>query len=153
VIIQVKKVSRRGSHYVGTEPPEVMGLERDRFVRAAGELRYSLFAVVVSGRLLVSGTLQVRIRAQCSRCAEYFSLVVREPAFLRAYPVSASTEEVDVTPDLREALVLRIPIYPLCREDCRGLCPYCGANLNREECTCSPQAMESRWDVLDKLRL
>ncbi|RKX30915.1 MAG: DUF177 domain-containing protein, partial [Verrucomicrobia bacterium] len=54
---------------------------------------------------------------------------------------------------LREALVLRIPIYPLCREDCRGLCPRCGANLNREQCTCAPEEAESRWDVLDKLQL
>jgi len=153
VIIHIRKVSPDGSHFSGDEPAEVMGLEHDRFVRAAGELRYALFAVVVSGRLLVSGTAEVRIRARCSRCGEFFSTIVREPSFLRAYSLAGGVQEIDVTPDLREALVLRIPIYPLCREDCRGLCPRCGANLNREQCTCAPEEAESRWDVLDKLQL
>jgi len=130
-----------------------MGLEHDRFVRAAGELHYTLFAVVVSGRLLVSGTAEIRIRARCSRCGESFSTIVREPSFLRMYSLAGGVQEVDVTPALREALVLRIPIYLLCREDCRGLCSRCGANLNRERCTCAPEEVGNRWDVLDKLRL
>lgn len=154
MIIKVSELAPDGSHFNGAEPSEIMALERDRFVRAISEVRYSLFAIAVSGRLLVSGRVSVRLRAQCSRCAEYFSFLVSEPSFLRTYVLRPGLEEVDVTGDLREALVLRIPIYPLCREGCRGLCPGCGANLNREECTCERSALgqsAGHWDMLDKL--
>ncbi len=60
-------------------------------------------------------------------------------------------EEVfDLFPRVREAMILEIPIKVLCREDCKGLCPKCGANLNEETCACPAEPPDDRWGPLKK---
>lgn len=54
------------------------------------------------------------------------------------YPVEASSHSLDVRPVVREELALAAPAFPLCREDCAGLCPTCGADLNAGPCACGP---------------
>src|SRR5262245_30760485 len=74
-----------------------------------------------------------------------------------AYPVAPDATEIDVTPAVREELVLAAPQYVLCRDDCKGLCPQCGKDLNAggAPCDCTP-AVDARWQPLkalkDKLR-
>ncbi len=60
---------------------------------------------------------------------------------------------IDLDPLLREQLVLSLPAYPVCREDCKGLCPVCGANLNERECGCDRHVPDPRWAGLEKLKL
>ena len=55
--------------------------------------------------------------------------------------------ELDLRPAIREQWLLAVPSYALCREECRGLCPRCGADLNAGECECPPAA-DSRWEAL-----
>jgi len=50
--------------------------------------------------------------------------------------IPVGTTDLDISNDLRDFLILAIPEKRLCREDCRGLCPHCGADLNLKECTC-----------------
>ena len=52
-----------------------------------------------------------------------------------------------------EQVSLWLPVRELCREDCKGLCPQCGANLNEERCDCQEDFADSRWDALRKLKL
>jgi len=59
--------------------------------------------------------------------------------------------EIDITDMLREMIVLQHPIKMLCREDCSGLCPRCGADLNNEECRCASDNIDPRWEQLRKL--
>ena len=61
-------------------------------------------------------------------------------------------EEVDLSPPLRERLLLSLPTLPLCREDCRGLCPRCGADLNAGACGCVVAEGDSPLAVLRTLR-
>ena len=72
-----------------------------------------------------------------------------------AYPVAPDATEIDVTPVLREELMLAAPRYVVCRDDCKGICPQCGKDLNAGPCDCEP-ANEARWQPLkalkDKLR-
>ena len=65
------------------------------------------------------------------------------------YPIDAGALELDLRPAIREEWLLAQPRYVLCREDCRGLCPRCGKNLNEGPCDCPPQT-DSRWDSLRK---
>ncbi|MGA7615007.1 MAG: DUF177 domain-containing protein [Thermoanaerobaculia bacterium] len=51
-----------------------------------------------------------------------------------------------------EQIQLSIPMKPLCDENCRGLCPQCGADLNREKCECSTESTDARWDALREIR-
>jgi len=58
---------------------------------------------------------------------------------------------VDIVVPVRQALVLSMPMKPLCSEDCRGLCPKCGANLNERTCDCKNETPDPRWDGLKNL--
>lgn len=58
---------------------------------------------------------------------------------------------LDLTETIRQHLLLALPSHPLCREDCAGLCPQCGANLNQESCTCSTEPADPRWARLADL--
>ena len=53
---------------------------------------------------------------------------------------------------VREALILEVPVVFLCREDCRGLCPRCGQDLNEATCSCPKEGPDLRWKALDKLK-
>ena len=61
-------------------------------------------------------------------------------------------QELDTTPILMEQLQLNIPMKPLCREDCAGLCPRCGADRNLAPCSCDDSPSDPRWRALEKLR-
>jgi uncharacterized protein len=66
-------------------------------------------------------------------------------------PVDAD-DTIDVTEVIRQHIVLALPIAPRCREDCRGLCQQCGADLNDGPCGCVPNAVDPRLDVLRRWR-
>ncbi len=59
---------------------------------------------------------------------------------------------LDTTPILLEQLQLNVPMKPLCREECAGLCPACGVDRNRERCGCAPTAVDPRWSALEGWR-
>ncbi len=60
---------------------------------------------------------------------------------------------IDLDPLVREQLLLALPAYPVCREDCKGLCPACGTNLNERECGCDRHVPDPRWAGLKNLKL
>lgn len=116
------------------------------------------------GGVMVTGTVECPWRGSCRRCAVPLEgtlrIQVRErfcdvapgsaaPDDEEAYPIVDDT--VDLAPMVRDAVVLELPLAPLCRPDCRGLCPYCGIDRNVEECRCEPP-VDPRWASLDALR-
>lgn len=60
---------------------------------------------------------------------------------------------IDLDPLLREQLVLALPGYPVCKDDCKGLCPVCGANLNDRDCGCDRHVPDPRWAGLKNVKL
>ena len=153
MIIDVSKVGDEGSHYQGGDDPAVLELDQLPGVSAEGPMEYDLFAWKLPGQLLVRGRVSIRLRLQCSRCACFFSTSVADSSFLRDYLVRDGQATVDVTPDLREAVLLELPHYPVCRKDCRGVCPRCGRDLNEGPCECGPPETPGRWSALEKLEL
>ena len=101
----------------------------------------------------------------CGRCLEAFTGGIESELdlVLRTGPDGIRMEDEDETAPfigdewiafdapVREALILSMPIKPLCRPDCRGLCPRCGENLNVSSCTCGPQPEDPRWGALRAL--
>jgi uncharacterized protein len=59
--------------------------------------------------------------------------------------------KVDVSEPVRQALLLAVPLKPLCSEDCKGLCAMCGVNLNHETCACKREQTDPRWEGLKGL--
>lgn len=121
-------------------------------LQSAGEERYYW-----------SGKLQTAVQAACRRClkdlalpvaAEFGALFSQEPDAADdpdAYPLPGDAVVVDVTPVVREELMLAVPRYALCRPDCRGLCPRCGQDLNAGSCGCATQP-DPRWAALAALK-
>jgi uncharacterized protein len=64
-----------------------------------------------------------------------------------------SGKVIDLDPLVREQLLLALPGYPVCREDCKGLCSVCGANLNDRDCGCDRHVPDPRWAGLKDVKL
>jgi uncharacterized protein len=103
--------------------------------------------------------------ADCRRCLtpvrlpvdEEIEVVFRpgvsevEAEAAEVYPLPERATEVDLAPAVREHTLLAVPQFVECREGCRGLCPRCGAELNRMECGCREEAVDPRWAALRRL--
>jgi uncharacterized protein len=125
-------------------------------------LRGALQVIRVQGGLLVQGTVESLLELTCVRCLEPFDLslvleleeIFRLPGAGRrpdgAYMVG-DDGWLDLAPLLREQAWVAIPMKPLCRPDCEGLCPQCGANLNLESCTCDRTRIDPRLASLKDL--
>ncbi|HEY5620980.1 MAG TPA: DUF177 domain-containing protein [Pontiella sp.] len=151
--ILVARIPEEGSHYEGDEDASIMQVEEEQFVRNPDDVHYSLYAQRVSDELVVRGTLDVGLELQCARCSEFFSTTVGVSDFLRAYPAPEDTDSVDITEDMREEILLHVPGFPLCSEDCKGVCPRCGTDLNKGSCDCKMEDGPGAWSVLDGLNL
>jgi len=62
-----------------------------------------------------------------------------------------SGKVINLDPVVREQLLLALPSYPVCQDDCKGLCPVCGVNLNERDCGCDRRVPDPRWAALEKL--
>jgi uncharacterized protein len=61
-------------------------------------------------------------------------------------------DQLDLRPMVRELAIVELPAAPLCRDECRGLCPVCGVDRNTLDCGHDEAALDPRWSVLDALR-
>jgi len=123
------------------------------------------------GNILLQGHLQGELTCTCSRCLDTFSqpvaadfeMLIRigqmPPLEAELALTAADLDEdycagdtLELEPILREQILLALPLKTLCRENCLGLCRRCGANLNREECTCQTTAAPGPMAVLAKLK-
>ena len=117
------------------------------------------------------GRVKATLDLDCSRCVEPFTVPVDSVFDLLFLPASTNTGEgereveeddlgvsfyrddlIDLGEVMREQFYLALPMKPLCRDDCRGLCPVCGINKNRATCTCQAVWVDPRMDALRKLR-
>lgn len=114
--------------------PKDLGLE---FVDLVYSKRLVLDGTVEKCRntLTFRGRLTSRVKHTCARCLKQVEDPVDQP-FELVYDI-AGRDEVDTLDDLREILILDHPIQFVCREECPGLCPSCGADLNEGPCSCS----------------
>lgn len=119
---------------------------------------------------LLEGEVAGSVRLLCSRCLQEFSFSFAEPVSLHLLPASQAPSEeeiqlgrdeldvhffeepvIDLTDLAAEQVQLAVPIKPLCRETCAGLCPRCGADLNQGPCAC-PRTTDPRWAALGEWR-
>lgn len=71
----------------------------------------------------------------CSRCLKKYAKII-EKDFNAEYPLGKTEQNIDITEDMREEVILDCPVKFLCKPDCRGLCPKCGKDLNDGKCSC-----------------
>lgn len=135
-------------------------------MRFASPLHATVEATIAgSGEVVVRGSIRGSLVQECRRClAKLKSPLDTELTLVfvppdeqgedpagDAYPLEASATELDLRGPICEELALTVPSYAFCKEGCRGLCPRCGANRNEENCQCSGEEADPRWDVLRTL--
>ena len=117
------------------------------------------------------GRLATTIEMTCARCLEPVTQDLRREFELLYRPLGADAgrDELSVTDAeaeigyyqgegvlledvLREQVLLALPLKVTCREDCKGLCPHCGKNLNVEQCSCAEPVEDPRWTALKDIR-
>lgn len=116
------------------------------------------------GAWYVHATVEGEVSAVCHRCLEpvqrtvtgEFDLIVRRgehggEVADEVVVLGPHEHEVVLDPFIHETVVVNMPMVIVCRDDCQGLCPTCGANRNRESCHCKPSG-DARWDALKKLK-
>ena len=151
----------------------------DYRAQAAGQLVGQLQGV--DGGALLRATLNATVVNDCRRCLIPVTDALRLPMVVRYLPQrelvareqledgdpekgaggdTADLDEeafeghrIDLRNSVREHLLLGLPITELCREDCKGLCPTCGQNLNDATCDCRPDPVDLRWQRLKELKL
>ena len=145
-------------------PDDTIWQEGD--VRPSGPIRVNgRLSVAGEGRYYFSGRIEGDSAGECRRClADVSEHVAVESHMVFAdadlddaddasdvYLVDADARTLDLRPAVREEWLLAVPAFPLCREDCKGFCPKCGAELNEAPCDCPPTT-DSRWDALSEAR-
>ena len=151
--IQIELISEEGTPFKGQVDFADISIPSGAGYRNLSYINYDLVLQNVSGQIIVKGKLTLDVDLECSKCSDFFSTTMQDSSFLRAYACSDCGESLDLAPGFREALLLSWPGYPVCREDCQGLCATCRVNLNRSSCTCSIQESDGRWGTLDNLKM
>ena len=141
-----------------TEEVPGLGLEMGR-VRPGMDFDLELSSLVE--RILVSGRVRGVYQLECIRCLNEFDRpFALELGEVLAYEDHQGTEEdyrvegdhAFLEPVVRDAVMLAMPINPLCRPDCKGLCPVCGADRNASDCGHNNTRTDLRWEPLSRLK-
>jgi uncharacterized protein len=151
--------------------PADLGIEVLR-VPEGSPVDFELRLEAVMEGVLVTGQAHAGLEGECVRCletihddvvADFQELFAYEESDTATHPQDGEDDDVsrlegdliDLEPTVRDTVVLGLPLSPLCRDDCQGLCPRCGADLNAGPCSCPADDRDPRWaalDVLDGLR-
>jgi uncharacterized protein len=168
--LELSNIRRPQTRFDRTFDPSEVAMQDDPYqIVAPVHLGFDIHKDKDKFRLV--GTVRTELELLCSRCLEPFRLPVDQPFDLRYHPQSeASTEaetevgegdletsfyqneQIDLNELLREQFFLVLPMKPLCREDCQGLCPQCGTNLNTGTCDCAPVWEDPRLAALKQFK-
>ncbi len=149
--------------------PGHIDYEIEGLSQAAG-LHVKGVASLLDTEIHVQGRLGTEVKLVCARCLEPVRQVVDRVFDLFYHPIAdcPNEEELHVPKGeeelgfyqgegllledvAKEQVILALPMRTLCRDDCRGLCPQCGCNRNRESCGCAEKAADPRWEALKKI--
>ena len=137
LLVDVARLKPEGELFEGEV--DIIDLDEE-FVKPFGGVRYSLTAQLFGSELLVRGRLEQDFDLVCSRCGRDFDTTVKVDDFTVSVEVAENQQEVDLTADARESIILTLPTYPVCDEACPGI----------EQKTEMPSG-DDRWAALDGL--
>lgn len=176
--IRVADITEKEKHFESTEEverfPELVDVESSGECRFLEPLRISVDVVSEYGYIKADGHVATKGVFNCSRClAEYKSDLVS--TFTIYYSkgevdqpddedeveleerdlitVGYSGDEIDLSIEAVEQVLLEVPYKPLCSDECKGLCPTCGIDLNSGICSCSDKAVSMAFSALEGLKL
>ena len=151
-----------------TDFPELNLLAKDGGPRFSEPLVFNLRLQKTGKFVEVDGHLDAVVSLNCGRCLQSFDQSLSESFSVTFVPrqkenetdedielkadelglVAYNDETLELGDTLQEQLLLAVPISPLCQQDCKGLCPECGTNLNIETCHCSRKPFNNKFTAL-----
>lgn len=162
MFIGIKELERHKLTFREEYPPGTIDF-RTRDFRQVAPLGVELSAELEGREVRIVGRVATRLELACARCLEPVAQEIARTFDLLYRPVASISrdEELELTPEelevgfytgeglfladvVAEQVHLALPMKVVCEEECRGLCPHCGANLNRERCRCGPQPPDPR---------
>jgi uncharacterized protein len=134
VKIDINQIPAEGLTFVEHLVPSELDLETDN-IKFSSPIKLTVNVSKISNAVSVNLTWDALMHTSCSRCLNELEIDFKKNMELH-YPVDKSKPVIDLNPDIRDEIILDYPIRPLCRPDCKGLCPRCGKNLNEGGCSC-----------------
>ena len=178
MFLDIKELELHPLEFAEKFQPDVIDLGTEARLRtpleASGraevvEERHGKHQIIKDIRL--RGRLSTGLELQCARCLEPIRQDIKRDFELLYRPLGADAghEELSVTDAeaeigyyqgegllledvLREQILLALPLRVICKEECKGLCPHCGKNLNVEQCSCAEPLEDPRWAALREIR-
>lgn len=159
-VAEIKKQLIGSASYHYELDPEALDLTEDD-VSLEGQV-VADFTLHNGGELiLLDGSLHFSVKGECGRCLKPFVQPLVSTLEERYYPEGTENlpddaftykfDVVDVTDALRESLLLTVPARMLCKPDCKGICPVCGADRNVAPCNCDTRTIDPRLQALEAL--
>jgi uncharacterized metal-binding protein YceD (DUF177 family) len=154
--LNIRHVDEKDLRLEGELPAEELNLDmRDELIKVVGPLEYDLEAQRLEGGILVTGLLALPMEYECVRCLKKFRKSLEMPdwtchlALTGEEPVEVNNDVVDLTPQIREDILLALPQHPLCKDECGGL----ELPASIKEPSRPSEKTPSAWDELNKLKL
>lgn len=156
LICQISNLPDEGVDLEGNVSFEELDIQSDYRFTLDRPMHFKLHVGLAKQDVIVTGKLWATCTAICDRCAEPADLHLAVDELLHTYK-NILGQPIDLTEDIREDILLSFPQSFHCSEDCKGICPTCGKNLNEGPCQCennlNNDTRENPWNALDKLKL
>lgn len=111
MIVQVREIPEEGLQLQGEITEDIFELKEENVANVGG-VQYDLHVSIVTGMILARGPVSASFKQRCARCLEEFTQTINLPDFAFSEPVEGTT--IDLTPPIREDILLALPIHPLC---------------------------------------
>jgi uncharacterized protein len=170
LVLDLSRMREARERIERTIPPSALAVPGDEAYRVESPVELGFDIHKDGGQFHLVGSVKATLSLTCSRCLEDVPFPV-EASFDVLYLPHAENvgegeqevedddlttayyrdDQIDLAQLVREQFYLAVPMKPLCREGCRGLCPHCGTNLNTGSCSCTPEWTDPRLDSLKSL--
>ena len=143
--IDLRRIPAEGLELTETCSPADLDLESSE-IKYTSPLEISAKITLYGNTANVDAQVKATLSLRCSRCLEEFNReIVKDYRF--NYPIESDSQFADISEDVRQELILGYAVKILCKDDCKGLCPNCGGNLNKGKCKCQMKTQLSDPDA------
>ena len=154
--------------------PVLVGMETAGECSFTSPIHYDVSVAREFDHLRVAGSVNTSVEMCCSRCLATFESTIKSDftIFFRRGTAEESTseeetelseqdlisatyfgDEIDLTHEIEEQVAMEVPLQPLCRNACKGLCPECGIDLNQAKCSCSDKQFNFKFNALKDFKV
>lgn len=149
--VNLREIEKGGVRLYGSVSPASLDLSDENLFSLPEDIQYDIEVTMTNGMVMAQGMISTNAHCKCGRCLKEFDYKLDIGNIFHLYenPVS---EEIDLTPDIREDIIIAFPQNIICSDDCKGLCPVCGGDKNMVDCGCKVEEPASEvWNALDAL--